>query len=46
MKVLHRLMSQLNITTSMIHRILESHEHHTERLTENDDTLQADELSS
>jgi len=32
MKVLHGLMSRLNITTSMIYRILECREHHTKRL--------------
>jgi len=46
MRVLHGLMSQPNITTSMIYRILESHEDHTKQLTENEDTFQSDELSS
>jgi hypothetical protein len=46
MTVLHGLMSRPNITTSMIYRILESREDHTKRLTENDDTVQSDELSS
>jgi hypothetical protein len=46
MKVLHGLMSQPNITTSMIYRILESHEVHTQWLIVNDDTFQSDEQSS
>jgi hypothetical protein len=43
MRVLHGLMSQPNITMSMIYRILSAHEDHTQRLTENGDTLQSDE---
>jgi len=45
MKVLHGLMSRLNITMTMIYQILESSEDHTKRLTENGDTLQFDEPS-
>jgi len=43
MRILHGLLSRLNITTSMIYRILEAHEDHTKRLTENRDTLEFDE---
>jgi len=39
-------MSRPNITTSKIYLILESCEDHMKQLTENDDTLQLDELSS
>jgi len=39
MRVLHGLMSQPNITTSMIYRILESREDHTKQLKENEDTF-------
>jgi len=46
MRVLHGLMSRLNITMSMIYWILESREDHTKQLTENEDTFQSDELSS
>jgi len=46
MRVLHGLMSRPNITTSMIHQILESRKDHTKRLTENEDTFQSDGLSS
>jgi hypothetical protein len=46
MKVLRGLVSRPNITTSMIYRILESHEDHTMWPTENDDIFQSDELSS
>jgi len=45
-KVLHGLMSQSKITTSMIYRILESYVDHTKRLTENGDTFKSDKLSS
>jgi hypothetical protein len=45
MKVLHGMMSQPNITTSMIYWTLESREDHTKQLTENDATFQSDELS-
>jgi len=43
MRVLHGLMSQPNITTSMIYRILEARKAHMKRLTENGDMLQSDE---
>jgi hypothetical protein len=43
MRVLRGLMTGLNITTSMIFRILQAREHHTKRLTENGDRLQSDE---
>jgi len=46
MRVLHGVISQPNITTSMIYWILVSCEDHTKRLTENVDTLQSDEPSS
>jgi len=46
MRVLYNMMSRPNITTSMIHRILVSHEDHTKLLTENGDNYQSDELSS
>jgi len=46
MRVLYGLMSRPNITTSIIHRILEAGEDHTKRLTENEDTFQSDEQSS
>jgi hypothetical protein len=45
MKVLHGLISRPNITMWMIYWILESREDHMKRLTENDDTVQFDELS-
>jgi hypothetical protein len=43
--VLYGLMSQLNIMTTMIYRILESRKDHTQWLTENGDTLQSDKPS-
>ena len=46
MRVLHGLMSRLTIMTTMIYRNLESRKEHTNRLTENGDTLQSDEPSS
>jgi hypothetical protein len=46
LNVPHGLMSQLNITTSMIYRIVESRQYHTKWLRQNDDTFQSDELSS
>jgi hypothetical protein len=41
MNVLHGLMSRPNITRSMIYWIVESREDHTNRLRENDDTVQS-----
>jgi len=43
MRVLHGIMSQLNITTSMIYRILEACVDHTKQVAENRDTLQSDD---
>jgi hypothetical protein len=43
-KVLHGVNCLLNITTSMINRILVSREDHTKWLTVNDDTFQSDEI--
>jgi len=46
MRVLHSLMSRLNITMSTNYRILESHGDNTTWLIENGDTLLSDEPSS
>jgi hypothetical protein len=46
MSVLHGLMSQPKIMTSIIYHILESRKDHTMRLTENGDTFQTDQPSS
>jgi len=43
MRVLQGLMSQPNITISMLYLIQESCEDHTKQLTENGDILQSDE---
>jgi len=43
---LHSWMSPPNITMMMIYRILTSHGDHTQRLTENGDTLESDDPSS
>jgi len=43
MRVLHGLISRLNITMSMIYPTLEAREKYTKRLTEKGDTLQSDE---
>ena len=45
-RVLHGLMSQPSITTSIIHRILQSCEDQLKLLTVNGDTFQSDEQSS
>jgi hypothetical protein len=42
MKVQHGLMSRLNITTSIIYRILECHEDHAKLLTEERDVVLSD----
>jgi len=42
MKVLHGLMNRPNITTTMIYRILECHQDHTKRLTEQGDFVPSD----
>jgi len=46
MIVLLGMMSRPNMSMSMIYRILESHEEHEKRLTDNGETFQSDELSS
>jgi hypothetical protein len=46
MRLLHGLMSRLNIATTMINQILECSEDRTQWLTENGDTLKSDEPSS
>ena len=43
MRVLHGLMSRLNILTSMIYQILVDRENHMKKLTLNGDMLQSDE---
>jgi len=43
MKVLHHLISELNITATMIFEILVPYKDHTMQLTESGDTLQSDE---
>ena len=42
MRVLHGLMNRPNITTTMIYRILECRQDHTERLTEHGDFVPSD----
>jgi hypothetical protein len=42
MRVLHGLMNRPNITTTMIYRILECRQDHTERLTEHGDFMPSD----
>jgi len=42
MRVLHGLMSRLNITTSMIYHLLQSREDHTKLLTEHGDIMPSD----
>jgi hypothetical protein len=46
MQILHGLMSQRNITTSICYWKIQSCDDHTKWLTENEDTVQSDELSS
>jgi hypothetical protein len=43
---LHEWISQLNITTTMIDRIMKSHADYMKQFTENRDTLHSDEPSS
>jgi hypothetical protein len=43
MRVLHGLMNQANITTTMIYRILECRQDHTKRLTEQGDFMPSDD---
>jgi hypothetical protein len=42
MKALHGLMSQPNITTSMIYQILECRENHSKQLTDYGDVMPSD----